>query len=562
MLTKNKTNTSQEPNCIKAGFFTLATLFSSSVAFGANCDANGSLSFLGSTASGNKSVWLSNTSAGSFNLVAAQGNQSVDAWSKNSKGLHLSLSPNVSNGNGGTHKLYGGANNPNCLLDTQNQKGGFTFPDSLIPPGITRPPIGSPGTPITPMLPGGVTPPIGGVPVIPTPITPMLPGGVTPPIGQVPLPTPITPMLPGGVTPPIGQVPTTPNPITPMLPGGVTPPIGALPPPGEPANPPVASNENQPQTLASKVSATTSCPAGRLPVTNTAGQILGCALPEYFNEVPLTEGRELVQEQPWNIWADSNNLSISDQRNNTDVRGKTYSASMGIDRLINNDLAAGMQISGVRTLSNAYQGDLNSNSNSYLVGPYASFRLSKAWSIYGAFGIGQQTTTMQILSLNGSSKAMQYNFALQAEGQYAVTEDVAARPKVQVSQTQVNGSNYALNGVIANTAVTLNMTNEAYKFGLVQPSLELNKLIPYGSTYVMPYVEAGIFYQYARPQGGQMLTSNLTYADTSPLGGIARMGIRALVSKTTMAKLEFSYQSIGMSNLNIWGLQAFISHAF
>lgn len=340
------------------------------------------------------------------------------------------------------------------------------------------------------------------------------------------------------------------------------PPIGALPPPGEPANPPTASTTNQAPVLASKVSASNNCPAGRLPVTNTAGQVLGCALPEYFNEVPLTEGRELIQAQAWNVWANSNNLSISDQRNNTDVRGNTYSISMGIDRLINNDFVAGMQVSGVRTLSNAFQGALNSNSSSYLIGPYASFRLSRAWSVYGAFGIGQQITTTQILSLNGTSKAMQYNFALQAEGQYAITEDVAVRPKIQVSETQVNGSNYALNGVIANTAVSLNMTNDAYKFGIIQPSLELNKLIPYGSSYIMPYVEAGAFYQYARPQGGQILTSNLTYVDTSPWGGIARVGIRAPVSKATMAKLEFSYQSIGMSNVNIWGLQAFLSHSF
>ena len=368
-------------------------------------------------------------------------------------------------------------------------------------------------------------------------------------------------MLPGGVTPPIATLPPV-QPITPMLPGGVTPPIATLPPPGEPASPPVASYTNPPEAVAMKVSSTPVCPEGRLPVTNTAGQVLGCALPSYFDEVPLTEGRDLVQINPWNIWLDNNNLSISDQRNNTDIHGNTVSLSMGIDRLINNNTVAGMQVSGTRTMSNGFQGDMASNTSGFLVGPYASYRFTPAWSLYGSFGIGQQTSTTQILSLNGTSKSMQYNFAIQAEGQYALNETVSARPKVQVSQTQVNGNSYLLSGTIANTAVALNMNNDAYKFGMVQPSLELNKLIAFNSTYVMPYVEAGVFYQYARPQGGQILTGNLTYADTSPWGGIVRLGTRALIDKATMAKLKFSYQSIGISNLNIWGLQLFLSHSF
>jgi hypothetical protein len=78
----------------------------------------------------------------------------------------------------------------------------------------------------------------------------------------------------------------------------------------------------------------------------------------------------------------------------------------------------------------------------------------------------------------------------------------------------------------------------------------------------MPYVEAGVFYQYSRPQGGQILTNNLNYVDSSLWGGIARVGTRALIDKATMAKLEFSYQSIGIANLNIWGLQLFLSNSF
>ena len=195
------------------------------------CDAEGRLRFLGTGANGEQSVWVSGTSAGTFRLEAAQGNQTVDTWSKNRRGLHLSLSPVVSNGNGGTHKLY---SSDDCLLDTQNQKNAFVFP-----PGITRPPSFrpliplTPSVPVLPELPGGVTPPIGTLPpgtLTPTvPTKPNLPGGVTPPIGTLPPDTltptvPTKPNLPGGVTPPIGTLP--PDTLTP---GGVQPPIATLP---------------------------------------------------------------------------------------------------------------------------------------------------------------------------------------------------------------------------------------------------------------------------------------------------------------------------------------------
>jgi hypothetical protein len=203
----------------------------------------------------------------------------------------------VSQGNGGVHKLYDTGGNKDCLIDSQNQKGGIQLPPHIVLPGGVKPPIGTlppqrppqgimPGLPIgvtppigtvppqrppqgiTPGLPIGVTPPIGTVPPQRPPqgITPELPGGVTPPIGTVPPQRPpqgITPELPGGVTPPIGTVPPQrpPQGITPELPGGVTPPIGTVPPqspptgiaptvpPIGPPSPPTVTPPSPPSTI-------------------------------------------------------------------------------------------------------------------------------------------------------------------------------------------------------------------------------------------------------------------------------------------------------------------------
>src|SRR5690349_10617559 len=71
-----------------------------------NCSAQGGLFYLGNNNDDSRSIWLSGTSAGSFRLDAAQGNTTVDQWTKSNRGLNITASPFVSQGNGGVHKLY------------------------------------------------------------------------------------------------------------------------------------------------------------------------------------------------------------------------------------------------------------------------------------------------------------------------------------------------------------------------------------------------------------------------------------------------------------------------
>ena len=223
------------------GFALLLIACAPMPALAQNCKSDGGLRYLGNTRDAARSVWLSRTGAGSFALESAQGSQVVDTWSRPpSRQLHISASPVVSQGNGGTHKLLETGGSKPCVVDTQNQKGGITLPPIITDPVL--PPIGNffpdfggltPGLPpappsgLTPTRPGGVRPPIGTLP--PSGITPTRPGGVRPPIGTLP-PSGITPTRPGGVQPPIGTLP--PSGITPTRPGGVRPPVGTLPPSG------------------------------------------------------------------------------------------------------------------------------------------------------------------------------------------------------------------------------------------------------------------------------------------------------------------------------------------
>lgn len=291
----------------------------STSALAANCKNDGGLLFLGTNKSDSRSIWVSGTVAGDYRLDAAQGNQTVDTWSRSSTGLHLSTSPVVSSGNGGTHKLYGVDGGSDCLIDTQNQKRDFQLPDNIKPPSLVKPPISrlfpNFGRPVPPIA---VVPPSGVMPGLPGPIAPPS-SGITPPVGGLP-PAGFNLGRPGTAAPPIGTVPSG---VLPSAPGGVTPPIGTLPPSGGGTGapgtvtppigtlPPGSRNPNQP-----------ALPAGFVPVRRADGQVISyCVDPrsaeetqtanaqtfctreqllaagrlQQQDEVPITPGRDLIE---------------------------------------------------------------------------------------------------------------------------------------------------------------------------------------------------------------------------------------------------------------------------
>ena len=64
------------PKAVYLGAVLVGTLggLSSGEVLAASCDTRGGLAYLGNVKGSTRSVWLSGTSAGSFNLEAAQGN--------------------------------------------------------------------------------------------------------------------------------------------------------------------------------------------------------------------------------------------------------------------------------------------------------------------------------------------------------------------------------------------------------------------------------------------------------------------------------------------------------
>ncbi len=732
-------------------------------ALAGNCNASGGLFYLGNTNNAAKSVWLSATSAGSFRLTAAQGNTTVDQWSKDRRGLNVTLSPFVSNGSGGTHKLYDTTGNKDCLLDTQNQKAGLTLPPhisfpNIRPPGLVVPPIGKlfPGfSPLTPMLPGGVKPPIGTLPpgtgtvpitptrpVVPTfpgavtppigilppvtgitptvpgavtppigtlppvtgitpgmpggvtppigtlppvtGITPGMPGGVTPPIGTLPPVTGITPGMPGGVTPPIGTLPPVTG-ITPGMPGGVTPPIGTLPPvtgvtpgmpggvtppigtlppvtgvtPGMPGGvtppigtlPPVTGvTPGMPGgvtppigTLPPVTGVTPGMPGGVTPPIGTLPPVTGVTpgmpggvtppigtlppggggsvvvvpgppgtvtppsgfvpapasaaptqgemlprddrpldCPDPRNRrpgdtegrpdcepaaplclpnqcqatdfgVPVTPGRDLGvgTEADWNLWTDIRVLSSNDGRYGLDVAGSARTATVGLDRKVNDRIVVGLTATWEDSRSTGYGGFFQGSSRGVTVGPYAAFVLSPNWAIDAALGYNRSSNDMGLSVLGGTFQSQRLSAAVNLHGQYDV-EGVTVRPRLSAGYARTFSDGYDLNATVFGQQIGVTFPSATYDYGAIEAAAEINRMfVTANGTRIMPYAEFGAVYEYARPNGGQILSSTLQLVTPSPWSFTVRTGARVLLSESVLLEASAGYLSFGQGGLDV-----------
>ncbi len=581
-----------------------------SLALAASCKSDGGLHFLGTTAGDDRSVWLSATTAGDFALDAAKGDQTVDTWSRERRGLHVSLSPVVSKGSGGTHKLYETGDGKPCLIDTQNQKNGFNFPDFSRPPQGVVPPIGNLFPDFGSHFPSGVTPPIGTLP--PSGLMPIRPGGpgsVRPPIGT--RPPSGSPTRPGGVTPPIATLPPTGlSPTRPGGPGTVSPPIGTLPPGGSPGRP---GGVTPPIGTLPPVGATPGLPGvtppgsgggtggGSAGTGGGGGTVYGATSGAAFasrydglqtidarcidprqraqlgdqepvicpeepfatdGSVPLTPGRDLGDETPWNTWVDTTVLVIDDDRFENDTSTTTGTVTFGLDRAITDNLVAGASLSLQSGESDGFDGTMHATESGFTIGPYIALRLSEHWAIDGSVTYGRTENDLRLAVLDGDYISEQVAANVNLHGQYDLGF-ANIRPKGSLFYGRTFGDAYEMKGDVLGRTVTVAFPESRFDYGAVEASAEINRVFfTENGLPVMPWAELGARYDFERPNDGQVLTGDLTLEDTTPWAVSLRSGLRMLVSETTLVEASAGYLSFGQKDLDVWEGRFYISFGF
>ena len=582
---------------------------SMSAARAASCSAEGGLIFLGKTSDKANSLWLSGTSSGACRLDAA--GTTKDTWSQTRGGLHLTLSDVVSPGNGGVHHLYDNSGS-GCLLDSQNQRGGFNlppigklFPDFLTPeiPVATKPPIWIvPPVGITPEIPVLRPPGIGITPEIPIIVAP--PVDVLPPIGVLP-PTGITPEIPVITPPPVG--------ITPEVPIATRPPIGVLPPTGITPEipvitpPPVGITPEVPVITSPDPEIPTVPPTISVPETVANAELSKrpedflsgdtCAILEgggqlYRNEdglvftapctlvrqggyqgitvaslleqsdVPLTSGRQFVAEPLWNFWTETRGVYARDRRHNLDIEGYSGSVIAGFDRNFDNETVVGVSGSFESSGSDGYDGGLVNEAYGISVGPYFAHRLSREWAVQGSLGYMLRHNDLDVVVLEGDYFSHQLSAATALHGQYNY-KDWTLRPRVGLSYAETFTEAYDLSGTVSNTPVKVDIGSDHFSFGEAEIAGEASTYVELeGNLLGIPYGELGLRYAFDRPNDGKILSGNLTLEETSDVTGTLRGGMRFIYDDRIYFDVGVGYLSLGQNGLDIWEAKARVSFAF
>jgi hypothetical protein len=486
-----------------------------------SCD--GGLRFLGLTNDQARSVWLSATRSGDYELRAKSGTE--DSWTMSRGGLHLSISGEVSPGNGGTHRLYN--SNINCLIGTSNQVGGIIFPD-LRPPEVT---------PMPPII-GWPTPPIE------RPVAPM------PPIEGVPTPPIERPVVP---MPPVEGVPTPPieRPVAPM------PPIECTP-----EHPIEKGDGDDTRVVAERGQVSGQpplCPgdARTLESLRTDPRYTHC----FVAEVPLTPGREVDARTEWNVWADARYNLSSDERFGRDVDTDTGTVAFGVDRRLDVDFVAGLMMTAEDSQTEGFGGALEFDTTGLSIGPYIGYRINPEWALDASLSYGGYDNSSRILVLRGDYDSTRLSSMVNLNGLFVTEESVRVRPKVSISYTRTRNEAHPMH--LGNTGLSLNVAKVTSSSGVASFSSEFSKAhFDERGRLTQPSLEIGVDYEFDRPGDGKVLSRNLAFEKTSPWSGSVRLGLLSELSGSTFLKFDLGYLSIGQGHLNEWELGLFLSHQF
>lgn len=276
-------------------------------------------------------------------------------------------------------------------------------------------------------------------------------------------------------------------------------------------------------------------------------------------EAPITAGRDLLDDTQWNSWVDTSYTRIRDRRDNQDLNGSGGVVLLGADRRINEAMVAGMMLSLENSRTDAYGGEQQIDVDGFMLGPYISYQLSPAWSLYANANLGHFNQEQQLSTLNGSGDVQRYALTLNAEGQYVVDE-VYLRPKILLSYLHSSNEAYKLSGAIEGAAISLRLPEDSYNTGGLQPSLEVSRPIELSNGLLVPYAEVGVNYAFERPDASTLYLSE--FDEPSRFSGMLRLGARTLIGESSMLDFNSSYQSIGTPGLDVWEAEVLFSHGF
>jgi outer membrane autotransporter protein len=288
------------------------------------------------------------------------------------------------------------------------------------------------------------------------------------------------------------------------------------------------------------------------------------ANPEGSGLVPITPGRDLGVgvTTDWNVWADGTFLNVSDGRYGLDVTGWSRVGTVGLDRRITNNFVLGMYASLEDNRTGGYGGFFSASTRGPTIGPYAALMLSDNWAIDASLGYSRLSNTMSVAVLEGSYVSQRLSANVNLHAQYDL-DVFAVRPRLTGNYIKTLTDAYDMQGSIFGQALSVTYGSSDYDYATIELAAEFNRLfIMKNGDRLMPFVEVGAIYEAVRPNGGQILTSDLQLVVPSPWSFQARAGVRMLISDAVLLEARAGYLSFGQSGLDVVEGRLHLSFSF
>ena len=157
--------------------------------------------------------------------------------------------------------------------------------------------------------------------------------------------------------------------------------------------------------------------------------------------------------------------------------------------------------------------------------------MSPNWAIDAALGYNRSSNDLGLAMMDGTFLSQRLSGAINLHGQYDLGF-AGIRPRLSASYSRTFSDAYNLNGTVFRQAIGVLFPSADYDYGTLEGAVEINRMFTTsGGTRIMPYAEFGSVFEYTRPNGGQILTSDLQLATPSPWAFTVRSGVRMLLTQ-------------------------------
>jgi hypothetical protein len=281
-------------------------------------------------------------------------------------------------------------------------------------------------------------------------------------------------------------------------------------------------------------------------------------------QVPITPGRDLGVgvSKDWNVWADAAFINVSDGRYGLDVSGWSRIGVVGLDRRITSNFVLGMSLSFEDNMTGGYGGFFSASSRGFSFGPYAALTLSPNWAVDVSLAYGRLSNKIALAVLDGDYLSQRLSANVNLHAQYDL-DILAVRPRLTGNYIKTFSDAYDMQGSIVGQALSVTYGSADYDYATIELAAEFNRLFTMkNGDRLMPFAEVGAIYEAVRPNGGQILSSDLLLVTPSPWSFQARAGVRMLLSDAVLLEARAGYLSFGQSGLDVVEGRLHVSFSF